>query len=135
MSFTEAIRSVLNQYAGFTGRARRSEYWYWILFYIILSVIASMLDRAVFDTSYGSWFSAIVGLGLLLPSLAVAVRRLHDTSRSGWWILLALIPVVGGIILIVFYVQDSHGDNQYGPSPKAVGSEPGSAPGPAPTPA
>ena len=122
MSFTEAIRSVLNQYAGFTGRARRSEYWFWTLFYIILSIIASMLDRAVFNTTYGSWFSAIVGLGLLIPSLAVAVRRLHDTSRSGWWILLGLIPVVGGIILIVFYVQDSHGDNQYGPSPKAVGS-------------
>jgi uncharacterized membrane protein YhaH (DUF805 family) len=135
MSFTEAIRSVLNQYAGFTGRARRSEYWYWTLFYIILSIIASMLDRAVFNTTYGSWFSAIVGLGLLIPSLAVAVRRLHDTSRSGWWILLGLIPVVGAIILIVFYVQDSHGDNQYGPSPKAVGSAPGSAPGPAPTPA
>jgi uncharacterized membrane protein YhaH (DUF805 family) len=133
MSFTEAIRSVLNQYAGFTGRARRSEYWFWTLFYIILSIIASMLDRAVFNTNYGSWFSAIVGLGLLIPSLAVAVRRLHDTSRSGWWILLGLIPVVGAIILIVFYVQDSHGDNQYGPSPKAVGSAPGSAPGPAPT--
>jgi uncharacterized membrane protein YhaH (DUF805 family) len=124
MPFTDAVRSVLNQYVGFTGRARRSEYWYWILFYIVLSIIASMLDRAVFHTNYGSWFSAIVGLGLLLPSLAVTVRRLHDTSRSGWWILLALIPVVGGIILIVFYAQDSHGDNQYGPSPKAVGSAP-----------
>ena len=124
MPLTDAVRSVLNQYVGFTGRARRSEYWYWILFYIVLSIIASMLDRAVFNASYGSWFSAIVGLGLLLPSLAVTVRRLHDTSRSGWWILLALIPVVGGIILIVFYVQDSHGDNQYGPSPKAVGSAP-----------
>lgn len=122
MSFTEAIRSVLNQYAGFSGRARRSEYWYWTLFYIILSVIASLLDRAVFNANNGSWFSAIVGLGLLIPSLAVAVRRLHDTTRSGWWILLGLIPVVGAIILIVFYVQDSHGDNQYGPSPKAVGS-------------
>jgi uncharacterized membrane protein YhaH (DUF805 family) len=131
MSFTEAIRSVLNQYAGFTGRARRSEYWYWTLFYIILSIIASMLDRAVFNTTYGSWFSAIVGLGLLIPSLAVAVRRLHDTSRSGWWILLGLIPVVGAIILIVFYVQDSHGDNQFGPSPKAVGSAPGATPAPA----
>jgi uncharacterized membrane protein YhaH (DUF805 family) len=135
MPFTEAIRSVLNQYAGFTGRARRSEYWYWTLFYIILSIIASMLDRAIFHSTYASWFGAIVGLGLLIPSLAVAVRRLHDTSRSGWWILLGLIPVVGGIILLIFYIQDSHGDNQYGPSPKAVGSAPGSAPGPAPTPA
>lgn len=121
MSFTEAIRSVLNQYVGFSGRARRSEYWYWVLFYIIIGIIASLLDRAVFSST-NSWFSYIVGLALLLPGLAVAVRRLHDTSRSGWWILLGLIPVVGAIILIVFYVQDSHGDNQYGPSPKAVGS-------------
>ena len=136
MSFTEAIRSVLNQYAGFTGRARRSEYWYWVLFYIIVSVIASMLDRALFGGSWSRAFiTGIVGLAFLLPTLAVAVRRLHDTSRSGWWILIALIPVIGGIILLVFYIQDSHGDNQYGPSPKAVGSEPGSAPGPAPTPA
>jgi uncharacterized membrane protein YhaH (DUF805 family) len=121
MSFTEAIRSVLNQYVGFSGRARRSEYWYWVLFYIIIGVIASLLDRALFGAT-SSWISSIVGLALLLPGLAVAVRRLHDTTRSGWWILLGLIPVVGAIILIVFYVQDSHGDNQYGPSPKAVGS-------------
>ena len=117
-ALTLAVQTVLAKYVRFQGRASRPEYWYWILFYIVLSIIASMLDRAVFNTSYGSWFSAIVGLGLLLPSLAVTVRRLHDTSRSGWWILLGLIPVVGGIILIVFYVQDSHGDNKYGPSPK-----------------
>ena len=121
MSFTEAIRSVLNQYVGFSGRARRSEYWYWVLFYIIIGVIASLLDRAVFNST-NSWFSYIVGLALFLPGLAVAIRRLHDTSRSGWWVLIGLIPVIGAIILIVFYVQDSHGDNQYGPSPKAVGS-------------
>ncbi len=121
MSFTEAIRSVLTQYVGFSGRARRSEYWYWVLFYIVIGVIASLLDRAVIGST-SSWFSYIVGLALFLPGLAVAVRRLHDTTRSGWWILLGLIPVVGAIILIVFYVQDSHGDNQYGPSPKAVGS-------------
>ena len=122
MSFTDAIRSVLSQYVGFSGRARRSEYWYWTLFYIVLSVIASLLDRAVFNTNTGSVFTAIVGLGLFLPSLAVAVRRLHDTTRSGWWILLGLIPVIGAIVLIVFYVQDSHGDNQYGPSPKGADS-------------
>jgi uncharacterized membrane protein YhaH (DUF805 family) len=121
MSFTDAIRSVFSQYVGFTGRARRSEYWYWVLFTIILSVIASLLQRAV-NNSQNGVITSIVGLAILLPSLAVAVRRLHDTSRSGWWILLGLIPVVGTIILIVFYVQDSHGDNQYGPSPKAVGS-------------
>jgi uncharacterized membrane protein YhaH (DUF805 family) len=134
MSFTEAIRSVLTQYVGFSGRARRSEYWYWVLFQIIVGIIFSLLDKAVFDRTSGP-FSAILGLALLLPSIAVSVRRLHDTTRSGWWILLGLIPVVGTIILIIFYVQDSHPDNKYGPSPKAIGVapvQPEAGPGPAP---
>jgi uncharacterized membrane protein YhaH (DUF805 family) len=119
MSFTDAIRSVFSQYVGFTGRARRSEFWYWTLFQIILGVIASILDRAVFDRNNGA-FSVVVGLALLLPSLAVAVRRLHDSGRTGWWLLIGLIPVIGTIVLIIFYVQDSQGDNKYGPSPKGV---------------
>jgi uncharacterized membrane protein YhaH (DUF805 family) len=119
MSFADAIRSVFSQYVGFTGRARRSEFWYWTLFQIILGVIASILDRAVFDRNNGA-FSVVVGLALLLPSLAVAVRRLHDSGRTGWWLLIGLIPVIGTIVLIIFYVQDSQGDNKYGPSPKGV---------------
>ncbi|MEP6651532.1 MAG: DUF805 domain-containing protein [Lapillicoccus sp.] len=91
------------------------------MFSIVLSVIASLLQQAANGSTSG-FITWIVGVALFLPSLAVSVRRLHDTSRSGWWILLGLIPIVGAIILIVFYVQDSHGDNQYGPSPKAVGS-------------
>jgi uncharacterized membrane protein YhaH (DUF805 family) len=121
MSFTDAIRSVFSQYVGFSGRARRSEFWYWTLFQIIVGIVASILDRAVFDRNNAA-FSAIIGLGLLLPSLAVAVRRLHDSGRTGWWLLIGLIPVIGTIILIVFYVQDSQGDNKYGPSPKGVGA-------------
>ena len=119
MSFDDAIRSVFSQYVGFTGRARRSEFWYWTLFQIILGIIASILDRAAFDRNNGA-FSAVVGLALLLPSLAVAVRRLHDSGRTGWWLLIGLIPVIGTIVLIIFYVQDSQGDNKYGPSPKGV---------------
>ena len=119
MSFADAIRSVFSQYVGFTGRARRSEFWYWTLFQIILGVIASILDRAIFDRNNGA-FSVVVGLALLLPSLAVAVRRLHDSGRTGWWLLIGLIPVIGTIVLIIFYVQDSQGDNKYGPSPKGV---------------
>ena len=119
MSFADGIRSVFSQYVGFTGRARRSEFWYWTLFQIILGVIASILDRAVFDRNNGA-FSVVVGLALLLPSLAVAVRRLHDSGRTGWWLLIGLIPVIGTIVLIIFYVQDSQGDNKYGPSPKGV---------------
>jgi|RhiMethySRZTD1v2_1073278.scaffolds.fasta_scaffold2809733_1 uncharacterized membrane protein YhaH (DUF805 family) len=136
MSFTEAIRSVLTQYVGFSGRARRSEFWYWALFQLVIGVIALMLDRAVFNAVYGSWFSIIVSLGLLLPSLAVAVRRLHDTSHRGWWIFIVILPLIGSIILLIFYVQDSHPDNKYGPSPKAVTSAPiQPEPGPGPAPA
>jgi uncharacterized membrane protein YhaH (DUF805 family) len=136
MSFTEAIRSVLSQYAGFSGRARRSEFWYWALFQVVIGVIAWMLDRAVFNVAYVSWFGVVVSLALLLPSLAVAVRRLHDTGRRGWWILIVLVPVVGSIILLVFYVQDSQPDNQYGRSPKAVTAAPTQPePGPGPSPA
>ena len=121
MSFVDAIKSGFTQYVGFAGRARRSEFWYFYLFTILATIVASILQRALTNSQNGI-ITAIVGLAIVLPSLAVAVRRLHDTSRSGWWLLIGLIPVVGTIILIVFWVQDSHGDNQYGPSPKAVGS-------------
>ena len=121
MSFVDAIRSGFTQYVGFAGRARRSEFWYFYLFTILLSIVASIVQRAMTNSTNGI-VTTIIGLAIVLPYLAVAVRRLHDTSRSGWWLLIGLIPVVGTIILIVFWVQDSHGDNQYGPSPKAVGS-------------
>ncbi len=121
MSFVDAIKSVFTQYVGFSGRARRSEFWYFYLFTILLSIVASILQRALTNSQNGI-VTTIIGLAIVLPYLAVAVRRLHDTSRSGWWLLIGLIPVIGTIVLIVFWVQDSHGDNQYGPSPKAVGS-------------
>jgi uncharacterized membrane protein YhaH (DUF805 family) len=121
MSFVDAIKSVFTQYVGFSGRARRSEFWYFYLFTILLSIVASIVQRAMTNSTNGI-VTTIIGLAIILPYLAVAVRRLHDTSRSGWWLLIGLIPVIGTIVLIVFWVQDSHGDNQYGPSPKAVGS-------------
>lgn len=121
MSFMDAIRSVFSQYVGFSGRARRSEYWYWVLFVAILSILASVLDASTAGSNNRNYlFSGILNLALLLPNLAVTVRRLHDTSRSGWWILIGLIPLIGSIILLVFNVQDSHPDNQYGPSPKGA---------------
>ena len=117
MSFTDAIRSVLSQYVGFTGRARRSEYWYWALAAVIVYVVAAVLDRIAGTTSV---FTGLAWLALLLPSLAVGVRRLHDTGRSGWFLLLGLIPLVGGIILLVFYVTDGNaGANAHGADPKA----------------
>jgi uncharacterized membrane protein YhaH (DUF805 family) len=121
MSFMDAVRSCFAQYVGFSGRARRSEFWYFYLFSIIINIIATVLQRAVSSSSSGV-ITGIVALALILPSLAVGVRRLHDTSRSGWWLLIGLIPIIGTIVLIVFYVQDSHGDNKYGPSPKGVGA-------------
>jgi len=129
MSFPDAVKICLSKYVDFKGRARRSEYWWFFLFTVLVSIVASILD-AILGTDYGGSTSGgvintIASLALLLPGLAVAIRRLHDTSRVGWWILIGLIPIVGWIILIVFYVQDSHPDNQYGPSPKASAGLPG----------
>ncbi len=115
MNFATAVRSGLTQYAGFTGRARRAEYWWFALFTFIVGIVASIID-GIAQTLV---VSLIVELALLLPSLAIGVRRLHDTSRSGWWILIGLVPIAGAIVLIVFFCQDSHsGTNRFGPSPK-----------------
>lgn len=113
---------VLQKYAVFSGRARRKEYWMFFLFNVIISIILAVVDRmtGMFSEASGvGVFESIYGLAILLPSLAVAVRRLHDTDRSGWWLLIGLIPVIGAIVLLVFLVQDSKpGHNQYGPNPK-----------------
>lgn len=110
--FIQAIK----QYALFTGRATRTEYWmfvlFYLIFYIVLAVIDAMLDSYILTTIYS--------LALLVPSVSVAARRLHDTGKSGWWQLIALIPLLGAIILIVFLAQDSHDDNEYGLNPKAA---------------
>jgi uncharacterized membrane protein YhaH (DUF805 family) len=115
VSFVDAVRSVLTQYAVFSGRSRRSEYWWYTLFAVVVSLVASQIDGAM-----GSRFvSIVVALALFLPGLGVSMRRLHDTGRSGWWLLIGLVPVVGVIVLIVFYVQDSQPTaNVHGPSPK-----------------
>ena len=124
MSFTAAVRSVLSQYAEFGGRARRAEYWWFILFSVLVGIVTSILD-VVLSTDFegglasNGLFNLLANLALLLPSLAVAVRRLHDTDRSGWWILIGLIPLIGLIVLLVFFVQDgTPGPNRFGPSPK-----------------
>jgi len=110
---------VLKNYMGFTGRARRKEIWMFILFNFIFAAVLSLIDRAI--GSNFSILSTIYGLAVLVPSIAVSVRRLHDTNRTGWWVLIGLIPLIGAIILLIFYVQDSQpGDNQYGPNPKTA---------------
>ncbi|MET8042949.1 DUF805 domain-containing protein [Micromonospora sp. NPDC005215] len=123
MSFIAAIKSVFSQYVGFKGRARRSEYWWFALFSTLVSIVAAILDNALgltFGESSSTGFvGLIVYLVLLLPALAVAVRRLHDTDRTGWWVLIGLVPIVGGIVLLVFLVLDgTPGANRFGASPK-----------------
>ena len=108
---------VLKKYAVFSGRAGRQEYWMFFLYNLIFAIVAFILDKTI---SIG-YFGALYGFAVFIPSLAVSVRRLHDTGRSGWWLLIDFVPFVGGIILIVFLVLDSQpGDNQYGPNPKGM---------------
>ena len=113
---------VLRQYADFKGRARRKEYWMFILFNIIFSFVAIILDNALGLAIEGMGYGPLYGLyqlAIIIPSLAVAVRRLHDTGKSGWMILISLIPLVGAIWLLVLLVTDSGpGVNQYGENPK-----------------
>ena len=109
MGFIGAIKSVLGNYANFSGRARRSEYWWWTLFTLLWAWIPLV--------------NLLLLLVFFIPSLAVAIRRLHDTGRSGWWILLGLIPVLGGLVLLVFYCIDSQeGANAWGLNPKGIGN-------------
>jgi uncharacterized membrane protein YhaH (DUF805 family) len=115
VSFVDAVRSVLTNYVNFSGRARRSEYWWYTLFAFVLGLVASMIDQAI----GAQVVSVVVALALFLPGLGVSIRRLHDTGRSGWWLLIGLVPIVGFVVLIVFYVMDSQpSTNAYGPSPK-----------------
>jgi uncharacterized membrane protein YhaH (DUF805 family) len=114
--------TVLRKYAVFEGRARRREYWFFVLFYILISVALAIVDRILgfYNETYGMGvLGALFCLGVLIPSIAVGARRLHDTGRSGWWLLIGFIPLVGAIVLIVFFVLDSQpGTNAYGPNPK-----------------
>ncbi len=114
---------VLKKYAVFSGRARRKEYWMFILVNVIIAFVLGLIDGIVGVAleSDQSLLTTLYTLAILLPSLAVGVRRLHDTGRSAWWLLIALVPIIGPIVLLVFLVQDSqHGDNQYGPNPKVA---------------
>ena len=104
----------LRNYVNFSGRARRKEYWYFVLVQMGLFFVAMMLDSMIFDSETGLFY-VVVALGLFLPGLAVTVRRLHDTSRSGWWFLISILPLIGSIILLVFLVSDTKREtNQWG---------------------
>ena len=113
--------TVLKKYAVFSGRARRKEYWMFALFSFIIAFALGFIEGI---TGIGpenvSFLAIIYGLAVLIPSLAVSVRRLHDTNRSGWWLLIGLVPLIGAIAILVFTVQDGQpSENQYGSNPKA----------------
>jgi uncharacterized membrane protein YhaH (DUF805 family) len=108
-------------YVTFTGRSRRKAYWMFVLFNIIAAVLAGVIDNVLGlagKDGYGP-ISGLYSLAVFIPGLALAIRRLHDTGRTGWWMLLGLIPLFGWIILLIFFVTNSQpGSNQYGPNPK-----------------
>jgi uncharacterized membrane protein YhaH (DUF805 family) len=133
MDFVSAVKTCLNKYATFTGRAARPEFWWFVLFGIIARAVANIIDRILFGAAtvhvdagngsvtmhYGPGYVAmLVGLALIVPSLAVGARRLHDIDRSGWWQLLLLIPIIGWLILIYWFVQPSQGPNSHGEGPE-----------------
>ena len=128
------VDTLKNRYAAFKGRATRSEYWYFMLFSIIIALILTALDsmiinpllgiQPVVETARTGILGMLFSIGTLIPSVALAIRRLHDIGKSGWWILLGVIPIVniiGIFVLLYFFIKDSQpGDNLYGPNPKGV---------------
>lgn len=128
MNFTAAIRSFWSRFADFKGRSRRSEYWYVQLFLVVTNLAVAGIDLALMDGDLDRFIAngggGIVGLiwifATIVPALAVLIRRLHDTGRTGWWALVGFVPFVGAIVLLAFTVSDSSNEeNKYGTSPKA----------------
>jgi len=127
MSFGSALKVFWSNYRNFKGRARRSEYWFIQLFLVATNLAAAVIDLALMDGDVDRFIAngggGIVGLiwiiATIVPALAVLVRRLHDTNRSGWWALVGFIPLIGTIAILIFTVTDStQGENRYGASPK-----------------
>ncbi|KPQ31861.1 MAG: putative membrane protein [Phormidesmis priestleyi Ana] len=117
------IKCITEKYVDFEGRASRSEFWYFVLFNFIaafvINIIGAILSNVIGVAAY---LGALYSLATLVPNIAVAARRLHDTGRSGWWQLIGFIPLVGAIVLLIFFIQDSSFErNQYGPNPKGSG--------------
>lgn len=117
VTFTDAVRRGFENYCGFTGRASRSEYWWWCLFTFVANIVLSY-GLMIFGAKVGVYASYLFQLAILLPSLALGVRRLHDIGKSGWWFLINLIPLVGNIIFIVWACKESQPTpNEYGEVP------------------
>jgi uncharacterized membrane protein YhaH (DUF805 family) len=119
MQFQDAIRSGLRNYVTFSGRAARSEFWYWTLFAFLVAAVSGILDFALFPSMGTGPLSGVTSLLLFLPGLAVSVRRLHDLDRTGWWILLTL-TIIGLIVLLIWdCTKGTDGPNRFGPDPLA----------------
>jgi uncharacterized membrane protein YhaH (DUF805 family) len=117
MNFTQAIASGFQNYVNFSARASRSEYWFWTLFVILLSIAAGLIDLALFRSLDFSPLQSLVSLGLFIPGLAVSIRRLHDLDRTGWWFLL-VFTIIGAIVLLVWNcMRGTIGPNRFGPDP------------------
>ena len=117
MNFGEAITSGFQNYANFSGRAQRSAFWFWALFCFLASIVAGIIDYAIFGDGKPV-VQGLFGLATLIPYLAVGARRLHDTDRSGWWQLLHFLPIIGTIVLIVWWASRGQpGANRFGPNP------------------
>lgn len=131
MTFSEAVSDGFSKYATFSGRTSRSGYWWFYLFYVLVLIGASIIDAVIKIPL----LTGLAALALFLPSLAILVRRLHDTDHSGWWILISFIPIVGTIVILVFACTASGPPNQYGDGPDetsnlTVTAPPGQAPPP-----
>ncbi len=114
MTMQESVRTVLSNYATFTGRASRTEFWWWVLAVFLASLVLGAIEGSLFGNGHGI-LSGIFSLAVILPNLAVGARRLHDSDRTGWWLLLSLIPILGTLVLIYFLVQPSSpGTNRFG---------------------
>lgn len=123
-SATQWMVEPIRKYASFSGRARRAEYWWFQLFFVLLFTALTIVDVMLFgfDPAGGdptdNLLAGLAALALFIPAFAVAVRRLHDRDKSGWWLLWGILPVIGGLILLYQYVQrGTAGDNRFGPDP------------------
>ena len=127
MGFGEAVRLFFKNYTNFQGRSRRAEYWWPMLMYVIVYVAfliisgigSAMGDLGVILIAIAGLAYVVFGIAIIVPMFAVTFRRLHDTDKIAWWMLISFIPLVGGIVLLIFTVMEgTKGTNKYGPDPK-----------------
>jgi len=125
VTFAEAVRTGFRKYAVISGRATRPEFWWWALFIVLGNFAFAALDGAIFGPGDTRVFGAVFGLATLLPTLAVGGRRLHDRDMTAWWLLLWLVPVAGGLIVLVLCaLKGTRGPNRFGPDPHGRGFSP-----------